>query len=147
METFKAATCHPKRRHYVKGLCESCYDKQRYRDNPKRKEDALRKAQLWYRDNREKVFYQGLWRKFKLSKLTYLALLAAQDGACAICKSIPPEGVHLQVDHDHKCCVGKNSCGKCIRGLLCLTCNYGLGQFNDSVEKMERVCLYLEAHQ
>jgi hypothetical protein len=28
------------------------------------------------------------------------------------------------VDHDHACCQKKNrSCGKCIRGLLCHTCN------------------------
>ena len=31
------------------------------------------------------------------------------------------------VDHAHTCCPGKESCGDCIRGIVCFRCNTGLG--------------------
>ena len=35
----------------------------------------------------------------------------------------------FNIDHDHNCCgKGGLSCGKCIRGMLCTSCNTGLGQ-------------------
>ena len=38
------------------------------------------------------------------------------------------EGQLIHMDHDHACCRGKNrSCGECIQGVLCHTCNITLG--------------------
>ena len=42
----------------------------------------------------------------------------------------------LAVDHDHK--TGK------IRGLLCISCNVGLGHFQDDVELLRSAILYLQ---
>lgn len=79
-----------------------------------------------------------LKRKFGISIEDYEKLLAAQDGVCRICKDPPGFGERgrLHVDHDH-------SDGR-IRGLLCMNCNQGLGQFRDDVALLSAAVAYLE---
>ena len=72
----------------------------------------------------------GLRHNFGLTIEEYDARLLAQGGVCAICGK-PPTTRRLAVDHDHRCCPGDRSCGKCIRGLLHDICNRGLGYFRD----------------
>lgn len=74
--------------------------------------------------------WQIIHKKYKLTKLMYMELLEQQNGVCAICK-LPPNRNWLAVDHDHSCCPGTKTCGKCIRGLLCGSCNSFLGRVND----------------
>lgn len=53
----------------------------------------------------------------------YDELLRKQEGRCAICRELPGDRA-LHVDHDHSCCAGRaRNCGKCVRGLLCYSCN------------------------
>src|ERR1700749_1122771 len=72
-------------------------------------------------------------RKYRISSygLTqelFDLLLGAQRNACGMCHEPFEERQLIHVDHDHACCQRKNrSCGKCIRGLLCHTCNIALG--------------------
>jgi hypothetical protein len=74
--------------------------------------------------------------RYGLAYEDYLAMLNGQDGVCAICHQHETyEGLDLSIDHDH-------STGK-VRGLLCQSCNTGLGKFRDSVELLERAKLYL----
>lgn len=48
-----------------------------------------------------------------------------------------------RLDHDHSCCPGRRSCGKCFRGVLCAGCNLALGHAGDSVERLEKLAAYL----
>lgn len=51
------------------------------------------------------------------------------------------------VDHDHGCCSGKISCGKCVRGLICSPCNKFLGHLRDDPEAFLRFEQYLYAYK
>ena len=60
---------------------------------------------------------------YGLAPGAYAALYAAQGGRCAICQRSTGQRKRLAVDHDHRCCPGPVSCGRCVRGLLCGPCN------------------------
>lgn len=81
--------------------------------------------------------------KHRLTRAERGRLLEAQGGVCAICQHSDP---NLLVDHDHACCPGRESCGKCVRGLLCQRCNTGLGQFADDSRRLALAIDYLSAH-
>jgi hypothetical protein len=78
-----------------------------------------------------------LRRKYGLEVEGYEDLKAWSNGGCAICGA--PNGTpsrRLCVDHDH-------ATGE-VRGLLCQTCNLGLGAFKDSIALLKVAIAYLE---
>ena len=80
---------------------------------------------------------------------TWDTLIDEQDGVCAICKREPDTGrwgPAFVVDHDHSCCPGKFSCGKCVRGLLCNRCNPMLAMAQDSSTVLESAVEYLRSY-
>lgn len=92
-----------------------------------------------------------LWADYHITPAQYDEMAAAQDYACAVCGgiSVGPGGAwrDLCIDHDHTCCPGSKSCGKCVRGLLCDTCNLLLGQANDDLGILTAAANYLRAWQ
>ena len=73
----------------------------------------------------------------------YETMLATQDGRCALCPATP-NGRAFHVDHDHGCCSGRKTCGRCVRGLLCGRCNQRLGMFGDDPARLRAAADYLE---
>ena len=85
-------------------------------------------------------------RQYGLSPGAYARLYQAQGGLGYICG--PRTGAagksrRLSVDHDHACCPGPVSCGRCVRGLLCSRCNDILGWFRDDAKCFFRGFDYL----
>ena len=52
-------------------------------------------------------------RFFNLSPEQFQAMIDEQNNRCKICGEVFTRTPH--VDHDHSCCSGPRSCGKCIR--------------------------------
>lgn len=103
-----------------RGMCNKCYVKDFRHRHPNGSHQYSKERHL-------KTLYG-------ISLADYDALLAAQNGRCAICFDLPGAR-KLAVDHCHQ--TGK------IRGLLCQTCNTGMGQLRDSPELCERAAQYL----
>lgn len=83
--------------------------------------------------------------KYKLSIADFDDMLADQDGRCAICRCVEPGGRGTwHVDHDHFCCPSEETCGNCIRGLLCARCNALLGRINDDQKILASAIRYLK---
>jgi hypothetical protein len=80
-------------------------------------------------------------KQYNLTPEQYQALWDLSGGLCYGCR----RNKGRCVDHDHACCPGKVSCGKCVRGLLCGPCNKGvLGHLRDDVRSLMRLVEYLE---
>jgi len=117
-------------------LCLPCRKVKRREENQANPEAAKRQAH-----NRH------LRRVYGITLEQYEDTLAAQNGACAICRR-PEEAAtgidggkgprRLAVDHDH-------ANGR-LRGLLCTRCNQGLGYFKHELPLLEYAVAYLKMH-
>lgn len=116
--------------------CKECEYKHRKPYIPKIKPKRIKIGKHYNdikRENKERMLK---WR-YGLSIEEYKSMYDNQNGCCAICK-IPKElGTKkgLFIDHNHITLK--------IRGLLCSTCNSGLGKFKDDVNLLKKAIEYL----
>ena len=85
-------------------------------------------------------------KRFGLEPGGYMRMLEEQGHKCAICAAPFDPERRLGVDHDHGCCDGRDSCGECVRGLLCGRCNLGLEQFRDDPSRLRSAADYLDRY-
>jgi hypothetical protein len=83
--------------------------------------------------------------RFSLSLEDFVGMMESQGGGCAICGGANANGKALSVDHDHACCTGDRSCGECVRGLLCSSCNFAVGYMRDDPARLRAAATYIEA--
>lgn len=107
-----------------------------------RNSDQLERAREWRKNNREKIKDKDIWYKrkyeFNITKEEYYKILLKQNNSCAICKKTHDSDSHKRMHIDH------NHVSKKIRGLLCFTCNVGLGLFKDNITVIKNAIEYLE---
>lgn len=93
--------------------CRDCYNTyhREYRNNNREKVGTYR--------TKDSIKNTSLKCLYGITIDEYRRQVDLHLGGCAICK----KAVELTVDHNHK--------NQKFRGLLCRTCNLGLGAFND----------------
>lgn len=114
------------RRHYCK-LCAIDYQKMYRNGNyvPTVKEKRATSS-----------LERRLKKSYGITLVEYNELIARCGNKCEICK----EPIEIPyIDHDHK--TGK------VRGILCPQCNFGLGNFVDSIELLKAATEYLESRK
>lgn len=127
---------------------KSVYDKA-YRqvpENNKRLNDYQKRPDVIVRKNEGRVSGNGRTQRdeyrlqwlYAISSSDRQALIDKQLGRCAICAEELIAGKHTHTDHCHR--TGK------VRGMLCATCNVGLGHFKDDPARLRAAAHYLEAH-
>lgn len=122
------------------GLNNNCKDCVKERNNVN-KEQIKEYKSNHYLKNKEKAAHKDrknhLMRKYGITQEWYDEQLKIQDGSCKICGTKNPgKGLkHFHVDHSHK--TGK------VRGLLCHSCNTGIGLFKEDVELIEKAIEYV----
>jgi hypothetical protein len=70
---------------------------------------------------------------YNITKPEFDKMVLKQDGLCAICLE---RTTKMVVDHCHSTGI--------VRGLLCNSCNLGLGSFKDNTDSLERARAYIE---
>lgn len=126
-------------------VCIKWLDPRAFAKHPSRKDGLQHRCRTCAAEG-----YRDQWRdqKYGLQPGGIDAIIMRQDGRCAVCQT-SLEGMGLQynsphVDHDHSCCPGVRSCGKCVRGVLCKGCNVMLGAAKDNAEVLRAAVRYLE---
>lgn len=94
----------------------------------------------YYETNAGRIQEVILKSRYGITPEELEAIVERQGSKCPICLS--PLTTPC-VDHDHRCCPGKTSCGKCVRGALCGKCNAGIGLLRDDRETLLRAADYV----
>lgn len=118
----------------LQGVCRQCRKPRSTAANKKCREANPDK-------HRTTAYRAALKTNYGLTPEDKAALYLAQKGCCAICYQPFSESFNTHVDHVHE------SSPPLVRGLLCSRCNFGLGHFKDSPERLLSAVAYLKKFQ
>ena len=118
---------HPlKRGHQPVKFCEEGHDRSKF---------GIEKGSRCGKCRSTELRLNNLKRKYGITIEFYDKMFNEQRGKCAICSNTGK----LVVDHNHK----TNE----IRALLCINCNWLLGQCKESFEILEKAMRYLKFYE
>jgi len=121
-----------------RSICKSCINesarKQWAESDQDFKNNRYEQTKQWAENNQDKYFGpDGYLRrsrlkvKYGLSVEDWELKFQSQDYRCACCQTDNFGLSGPMTDHDHSCCSGIKTCGKCVRGIVCHQCNVTIG--------------------
>jgi len=129
------------RKDSLQSQCKSCMSK-RMR-TPKYRAKNRKRNKEWKKQNPEMMLQRMLRRTARRIGIVgqividhYYKQFMKQQAQCAICGQVSDR---LYVDHNHS--------SKQLRGLLCNTCNRGIGFLKDSSIVLQKAANYLEKYK
>lgn len=119
--------------------CKECSNASRARSREREDvEERRARDRRRYQREKDRWFEYNILRRYGISLEFYQEMVERQEGKCAICGEEPDGETNqgrLHVDHDHNT--------QRVRGLLCGSCNSGLGYFRDSPRLLKEAATYL----
>ena len=118
-----------------------------YREDRKKNPDKYREiAKRSYEKNKKQKNEYQVKRMYGIEAEQYYKMYEDQQNRCAICNQLetrksrtPGQLARLTLDHNHE--TGQ------IRGLLCHSCNTGIGKFRESEDLFRLAIAYLERYK
>src|SRR6185437_10342750 len=123
-----------------RGICKNCTHKRTHSYYLRHKETILERS----RDDKLTLKNRRLKNRFGITYEEYQQLLKSQNEVCKICQKKESTNTRTNnkirpVDHDHKT--------KKVRGILCDSCNKGLGNLRDDINLLLAAIEYLKDAQ
>ena len=111
-----------------------------YRDKNKARRRAYNQA------NKEQRLAADRQRKYGITAEDYNRMLTEQNHECKICSIKFNDNYNLEtkIDYAHSQYLDHCHTTNKIRGILCPSCNTGLGQFKDNPEILTKAINYLQ---
>ena len=119
------------------------YQRDYYAANPER---GKRYSKVWNERHPEK--YRAVKRASSLKRLyglttqDFLTLLDTHDNKCSICQLEFNDTRSPFIDHDHEVAITDKKGS--VRGLLCIKCNFGIGNVDESTDSLVALYRYLK---
>jgi hypothetical protein len=98
-------------------------------------------ARVYRKNNpvtKEQKSFQHRYTLYRLRPSDIEKMFESQNNKCFRCKK-PfdfTKTKEIHIDHDHTCCPGPKSCGKCVRGIVCKACNISDGMFEGDLVRI-----------
>jgi len=122
---------------YIVVQCKKCIAEKTKKYHTEHPEINRKAAIKWRQADPQRCRRRTIKWAYGITIEEYETLVAKQNGQCAICGTTnTAPWPHLCIDHDHN--TGK------VRGLLCGSCNQGIGRLKDSPVLCRKAAEYLE---